>query len=90
MKILIIGASGLVGNNCMRHFKEQGEEVIAADLFVEIKDGLRLARHRIGIPIMDILTTSLGCGSNVAGKRKEMKEESALDGCKLKGTICCA
>lgn len=28
MKILIAGASGLVGSNCLRHFKEQGHEVV--------------------------------------------------------------
>ena len=27
MKVFIAGASGLVGNNCMRHFSEQGWEV---------------------------------------------------------------
>lgn len=28
MKIFIAGASGLVGSNCLRHFKEQGHEVV--------------------------------------------------------------
>lgn len=30
MKIFISGASGLVGGNCLRHFREEGEEVIGS------------------------------------------------------------
>jgi dTDP-4-dehydrorhamnose reductase len=32
MKIFIAGASGLVGSNCFRHFKEQGHEVVGSHL----------------------------------------------------------
>lgn len=28
MKVLVIGASGLVGNNCFKHFAESGDEVV--------------------------------------------------------------
>lgn len=30
MKILVIGASGLVGFNCLRHFREMGHEVVGS------------------------------------------------------------
>lgn len=32
MKIFIAGASGLVGSNCYKHFKEQGHEVVGSHL----------------------------------------------------------
>lgn len=32
MKIFIAGASGLVGSNCLKHFKEQGHEVVGTHL----------------------------------------------------------
>lgn len=32
MKIFIAGASGLVGGNCLKHFKEQGHEVVGTHL----------------------------------------------------------
>lgn len=32
MKIFIAGASGLLGNNCLRHFLEQGHEVVGSHL----------------------------------------------------------
>ncbi|HRP88469.1 MAG TPA: SDR family oxidoreductase [Edaphocola sp.] len=32
MKILIIGASGLVGSNCLKHFTEEGHQVIGTHL----------------------------------------------------------
>jgi len=39
MKVFIVGASGLVGSNCLRHFREQGWEVMGSYFSFE-QDGL--------------------------------------------------
>lgn len=36
MKVFIAGASGLVGSNCMKHFKEQGCEVVGSYFSYEV------------------------------------------------------
>lgn len=38
MKIFISGASGLVGGNCLRHFREEGEEVIGSYFSFPVSD----------------------------------------------------
>jgi len=38
MKILIIGASGLIGSNCLRYFREQGHEVLGTYFSYKAKD----------------------------------------------------
>lgn len=38
MKIFIAGASGLVGGNCLKHFREQGHEVIGTHLSFGTED----------------------------------------------------
>lgn len=38
MKILIIGASGLIGSNCLKYFREQGHEVLGTYFSFAAKD----------------------------------------------------
>ncbi len=38
MKIFIAGASGLVGGNCLKHFKEEGHEVVGSHLTFETEN----------------------------------------------------
>lgn len=51
MKIVVIGASGLVGSNCLRHFKEMGHEVVGTYFSYQAEDTAYFDTLQPGKPV---------------------------------------
>jgi dTDP-4-dehydrorhamnose reductase len=68
MRILILGASGLIGSNCLRYFREQGHEVLGTYYSYPAKDTVFLDTLNPGNPQNANLTSFspeviLNCGA---------------------------